>query len=156
VDLRRLTADDWAVWRDVRLRALAEAPHAFGSTLAAWSGHGDTEARWRARLDGVPFNVVAVSDNGGGIGQAGGTALDHDRAVELISMWVAPEARGQGVGEALIEAVVRWAIDEGATHVTLSVKADNAAAIRLYERAGFTMTGPGDDASELGMSRPAG
>jgi hypothetical protein len=42
----------------LRLAALAEAPAAFGSTLSDWSGPGDTEERWRARLASVAHNIV--------------------------------------------------------------------------------------------------
>ena len=58
-----LTPGDWAVWRELRLAALAEAPYAFGSRLSDWTGEGDREERWQARL-AIPgsFNVVAVMD----------------------------------------------------------------------------------------------
>jgi len=59
ITAQQLCEDDWALWRTLRQAALAEAPGAFGSTLAEWTGAGDTEARWRARLVTVPFNVVA-------------------------------------------------------------------------------------------------
>ncbi|MBU7600615.1 hypothetical protein JGS22_024025 [Streptomyces sp. P38-E01] len=36
--------------RLLRLAALAEAPYAFGTTLAQWQGEGDRPDRWRARL----------------------------------------------------------------------------------------------------------
>lgn len=45
-----LTPDDWPIWRELRLAALAEAPQAFGSRLADWQGEGDREERWRDRL----------------------------------------------------------------------------------------------------------
>ena len=50
--------DDWRMWRALRLAALTDAPGAFGSTLAEWSGTGDTEQRWRARLGDVALNLV--------------------------------------------------------------------------------------------------
>jgi ribosomal protein S18 acetylase RimI-like enzyme len=151
LELRRLTTDDWEIWRDVRLRALAEAPYAFGSTLSYWQGDGDLEERWRGRLADVPLNVVALIDHTP-IGQVSGTSPDHLGRCELISMWVDPAARGHGVGEALIHQVVEWATSLEVSAVVLSVKERNAHAIALYERAGFTGADePADDPSEIRM-----
>ncbi len=50
IEVRVVTADAWRAWRQLRLSALAQAPAAFGSTLAQWSGPGDIEERWCARL----------------------------------------------------------------------------------------------------------
>lgn len=150
LELRRVGEDDWPAWRGVRQRALAEAPAAFGSTLAEWQGAGDTEARWRERLRAVPFNVIAEVA-GTGVGQVSGTAPDADGIVDLISLWVAPDARGLGAGDALVDAVVTWSRDHGPS-VRLWVKHANAPAIRLYERHGFVPTGHTED-DEVEMQR---
>ncbi len=94
--VRSIGADDWRLWRELRLEALREAPYAFSSTLADWQGDGDTEQRWRARLTSVPFNVVAYFDDAAA-GIVSGTAPDAENTVELISMWVAPFG-GDGMG----------------------------------------------------------
>ncbi len=52
-------------------------------------------------------------------------------------MWVAPFARGRGVGDALVHAVAAWARQQDAKRVTLAVYPDNAGAIALYRRNGF-------------------
>lgn len=62
LDVITLTPNDWRQWRELRLAALAEAPAVFGSTLADWTGEGDTEDRWRARLSSVPFNAIVTCD----------------------------------------------------------------------------------------------
>lgn len=153
-----LTVDDWPLWRQLRLRALAESPAAFGSTLAEWSGAGDREERWRGRLHSVAHNVIAML-GGEAVGMASGTEPVAGE-VELLSMWVAPEARGRGVGEALIDAVVAWASSQGARGVALDVREGNLAAIRLYTRMGFADVGPSPDcepdAPERRMYRPLG
>ncbi len=149
VAVRRLGADDWQLWRDVRLRALSEAPYAFGSTLAYWQG-SDLEERWRGRLTDVPLNLVAVASDSA-VGQVSGTSLDADGRVELISMWVDPASRGAGVGEALVQAVVDWAEAGGATAVVLSVKEANAPAVGLYARVGFRVTVEPADEGEMRM-----
>ncbi|WP_432824304.1 GNAT family N-acetyltransferase [Dactylosporangium sp. CA-092794] len=57
----------------------------------------------------------------------------------LISMWVAPEARGNGVAGLLIDAVAGWAAGHGCARVELEVAAGNEAAMKAYLRAGFTI-----------------
>jgi ribosomal protein S18 acetylase RimI-like enzyme len=148
-ELRVLTPDDWQVWRQLRLAALAEAPDAFGSRLADWQGEGDREERWRARL-GIPgsFNVVAVLD-GQPAGMASGVPTGGG-AAELISMWVSPAARGHGVGDQLVRAVERWARQVRSAVLRLAVAQGNENAAALYRRNGFHLTG------ELGDLMPDG
>ena len=151
--IERLDPDDWRTWREVRLAALAEAPYAFGSTLAEWTGEGDREDRWRQRLSTVPLNLIAFVD-GQPVGQASGTAIDAGGRVQLISMWVAPHWRGLGVSVALIEAIVDWATGQGATAVVLAVKSANDHATWLYERLHFTPTAePPEELDEVVMAR---
>jgi GNAT superfamily N-acetyltransferase len=143
VEVRRTTEDDWEALRDVRLRALAEAPYAFGSTLARERDR--TEAEWRQWADrgrsGKGVTFVAVDDERF-VGLAGGyPEEEHDDAVHLVAMWVDPAARRGGVGRALIEAVVGWARDRGARVVNLWVSDGNDPAIALYRACGFEPTG---------------
>ncbi len=126
IAIRRLGADDWPIWRELRLAALGEAPYAFGSKLADWQGDGDREQRWRDRL--------AAAGMVSGIGTGG--------EVELISLWVAPWARGQGVADALVDAVVGWARALPAAAVALAVREGNTHAVTLYLRHGFVDKGP--------------
>src|SRR3954452_24105404 len=153
IEVRELTPDDWQLWRAMRRAALAEAPAAFGSTLAQWSGPGDSEERWRARLSGVPLNLVLTKD-GEPAGMVSATAPSAHRTVELISLWVAPSARGHGLADAALSRVLQWARAEHAADVVLSVRADNHPAMALYRRHGFTDAGPSpDDPAERLMRR---
>jgi ribosomal protein S18 acetylase RimI-like enzyme len=152
VELRRLTSGDWQLWRDVRLQALEDAPEAFSSLLSDWQRDGDVEVRWRKRLDDVPFNVLAFVA-GRPVGQVSGTAVDGRRSVELISLWVAPDARGAGVGTGLIEAVAEWARSAGAECVSLGVRLENSPAIALYERTGFIDHGLSPEAPDERLMR---
>lgn len=138
ISLRKLGADDWRSWRELRLQALAEAPDAFGTKLHEWLNKGDTEARWRERLRSVPFNIIANLD-GKPAGMVSATVPDAGR-IELISMWVAPFARGRGVGDALVKPVIQWSKDQNARYVTADVKENNLHAIALYARHGFAFS----------------
>lgn len=137
IDIRVLGADDWQVWRRLRLAALGEAPYAFASRLADWQGPSDTEERWRARLAGSHTHDLVAEDGGGPVGMASGITTAAPDTVELISMWVAPPARGRGVGDALIAGVELWARRLGAGTLRLSVAEGNAAAAAVYRRNGF-------------------
>lgn len=138
--MTRITADDWRLLRRLRLAALEEASYAFSQQLSDWTGPGDTEARWRSRLTAVPFNVVAYLA-GSEAGIVSGATPTTSNA-QLVSLWVAPEARGRGVGDALIHTIIDWARGNGARAMHLDVFADNAHAIRLYQRHGFVDRGP--------------
>lgn len=69
------------------------------------------------------------------------TSPDPDQTVELISMYVAPFARGQGVGDALIQSVIQWAKERRARRLILDVVDGNRHAIALYRRHGFADEG---------------
>jgi ribosomal protein S18 acetylase RimI-like enzyme len=147
IELVTLHSDDWPTWRELRLRALEEAPDAFQATLAGWERA--TEHRWRERLE-LPdsLNLVARID-GQSVGMA--TGAPFDGVFEIISMWVAPEARGRGVGDALVAGICRWARERGAAELHLDVVENNATAINLYARHGFVDAGPSREPGERVM-----
>jgi len=57
---------------------------------------------------------------------------------ELI---VDSRARGQGVGRALVEAVITWSVAQGASEVEVSTDRENEAARAFYRQCGFTAEG---------------
>ena len=154
IEIRTLSSEDWPVWRGLRLAALAEAPYAFGSTLADWQGDGDREQRWRDRLEiAGSHNVVAVLD-GMPSGMASGVPADPPGLVDIISMWVDPGARGKGVADRLLEEIETWAVRAcKARTLRLEVTPGNAAAIALYRRHGFAETGELGDLTPDGRAR---
>ncbi|HWJ95134.1 MAG TPA: GNAT family N-acetyltransferase, partial [Telluria sp.] len=142
--IRTLRPDEWTAYRDLRLRALADAPNAYGSTLAA---EQDRPAQaWAERLalaatSGRDHPLVA--DAGGalvGLAWAKRSA-DDPAVVGIFQMWVAPETRGQGIAAALLREAVRWSRAVGAQVVRLGVETGNGAALRLYAREGFLNVG---------------
>lgn len=142
--IRRLQAEEWPAYRLLRLRSLADAPHAFGSTLA-------TEEAWRPELWMARLTAAStsgrdcplVADADGSLQGLVWAKCDAEQAglVNLFQMWVAPEARGQGVAAALLRDAIAWAQSIGAHRVRLGVVEGNEAAARLYARAGFRDAG---------------
>ena len=86
------------------------------------------------------LRFVAVLDDQV-IGMAGGGESNHTATASLTSLWVDPNARGQGVGDQLVKAVVEWAKAEGFSQVVLWVTEANSRAESLYRRNGFVRTG---------------
>lgn len=138
--MRRAVVADWERVRAIRLRALGDAPDAFGMTLAEELDR--SEASWKARLDdpGIATFLATSGDRDVGL-VVGGRWDDEPDAAGLFAMWVAPEARGTGVGGALVDAVVGWARDLGRRRLLLDVADGNEPAIRLYASRGFDPTG---------------
>ena len=87
----------------------------------------------------------------------------EENRCELESIAVRPALRRQGIGNALLRAVLAWAVESGARLLTLEVRASNAPAIRLYQRFGFVhqsrrpryYTDPEEDALLMKMDIPA-
>jgi ribosomal protein S18 acetylase RimI-like enzyme len=160
--VRQITGDDWEQMRDVRLAALAEAPHAFGSSHAREVAF--TEQQWRGRINERSVMFFARVDSADSVPAAPAPAglagvYVEDGSANLVSMWVHPAARGLGVGKALVEAAAAWAKAHGFSTLFLWVTESNTSARRLYDGCGFTPTGerqplPSDPAlSEIWMSR---
>ena len=153
--VRPTTMTDWQALREVRLQALRDAPYAFASTHAREAAFADDEWHRRATRDGS-FLAFLPEVSPAGLGSGYVAAPD---TVELIGMFVRPQALGRGVGEAVINAVIGWAIQKGATAVHLWVTETNKHARMLYERCGFTVTAERQplpstpSLAEIGMTR---
>lgn len=137
--IRRLAPDDVEILRDVRLRALRDAPDAFWTTYDREAAYGPGD--WRRWLTSTAL-FVAEDDPDAPTGIAGGVADTGDPGVAvLVSMWVAPEHRGTGLADRLVAAVTDWAVAQGRPTVRLHVEEHNERARRCYHRLGFVPTG---------------
>ena len=59
----------------------------------------------------------------------------------IMNIAVAPSMRGQGLGEELMRAMLQQGTQLGIIYWTLEVRVSNIAAIKLYEKVGFTSAG---------------
>jgi len=81
--------------------------------------------------------AFALQHNAQGQPVGFGLAVLERGAVGLYDLAVAPEHRGGGRGRALVQALLHWAAEAGATSAYLQVRAHNAPALGLYESMGF-------------------
>lgn len=160
--VHRIKETDGAVLKVVRLAALREAPSAFGATYEREAERPIDEWSLRAKLASTgPMRATFLAMRGdevaGLIGAFRETESDPD--VELVSMWVAPSLRSQGLARALVGAASQWARDSGAEALLLWVVETNGPARQLYESLDFVCTGqvqgrPSEPATqELRMAR---
>jgi ribosomal protein S18 acetylase RimI-like enzyme len=146
VRVRRVRAGEADALRDVRLRALADEPLAFGSTHAREAAYPrERWAAWARDSANGPHQVTyfATADRDDTPVGMAFAVIDADDAMlaHLFALWVAPDARGAGAGGALAAAVVEWAAGRGAQTLRTAVTVGNDRAARLYDRGGFRDTG---------------
>lgn len=95
-----------------------------------------------AQADYVPYNLVdadtaIVATIDGALAGCGCFKPFDDDAVELKRVYVDPAHRGMGVGRALVDALETWAKELGYRAAVLETGVRQAAALVLYERAGY-------------------
>lgn len=137
VEVVAVAPAEWERLRALRLRALAADPAAFGATLAEESARA-TDA-WRAWA--FAQTPLVARREGAWVGLCFLKRREADEA-EVMGLWVAPEARGEGAARALLEDAIRRAREGGATRLVLWVNVAQAPAMRLYRAVGFTPLAP--------------
>jgi ribosomal protein S18 acetylase RimI-like enzyme len=118
-----------------------------------------SRAQYRKHLDSETAQVLVASANHR---RFLGTAVVFYRkgtsVARLYSIATKPQARGKGVGSALIEAAEDAGRARGCRVLRLEVRKDNSVAIRLYERMGYHRIGEytayyGDGADALRLEK---
>jgi ribosomal protein S18 acetylase RimI-like enzyme len=141
--VRRVQPGEGPRLRDVRLRALEDTPTAFASNLASEATRLPTawDEDALVRSEGWETATFIAEEDGRWLGLVGAyRPADRPGVVELVSMWVDPAARGQGLGACLATEVLEWARAGGAAKVELWVTTGNEQAMSLYRRLGFATT----------------
>jgi ribosomal protein S18 acetylase RimI-like enzyme len=95
----------------------------------------------RAVLEG-PDEVAfaSVTDDAGSVVAKGRGAVTAgtDPWLGITDVWVHPDHRRRGLAAVVLDALLGWAAEQGAATAYLQARQDNAAALALYERLGFT------------------
>jgi putative acetyltransferase len=104
-----------------------------------------------------PEITLFVARSDGVAVACGAWQLHGDGSAEVKSMFVAPEARGRGIGRRVLETIEAAVRGRVAT-LRLETGVRQVAAIRLYEAAGFRRRGPfggyTDDPLSVFMEKP--
>ena len=149
--IRELDTGEVALLKELRLRALKDAPGEFGDSYDA--ARQQPDSYWEetaASLTGAARQRMFIAEEGErhlGFVFALGDSRDPDGG-SLGGMWVDSTERRRGVATALLEAAIRWATQVGMRRLRLWVADGDTPARRLNLRAGFEDTGERDETRE--------
>lgn len=143
--VRRLSAADAGDYRELMLEAYSLAADAFTST--AEERAAKPESWWIKRIAspdtlGTAFGAYEAGELVGAVALEFSDRPKRRHSAALLGMYVRARARSHGAGSALLAAAIEHVRHRpGLKVITLTVTADNEAAIRLYQAAGFMAWG---------------
>lgn len=144
--IRRLVPADASAFRALRQRCLTEERHAFTPTPDEEAALPLAHTEARLAENRATGGVIGSFDDHGAlvaiVGVERETRAKRAHTATIRSVYVAPEARGHGLGERIVGAALAFASAmPGVERVALGVVETNAAARRLYKRLGFVEVG---------------
>jgi len=137
--IRRLTAEDVAAFRALRLEAMTAEPESFGTDIAE-ERRRTVEASAASLTDNAMFGAFVDGELVGMAGFARMKPLREQHKGAVWSMYVRASARGHGLGGKLLRTIIEHARTEVEV-LNLVVVSTNTAAVALYERHGFQRWG---------------
>ena len=144
VAIERLAPADWEAVRGIYLEGIATGNATFETDAPSWEvwdGAHRQDGRLVARRAGRVVGWAALTRVSGRCVYAG---------VAEVSVYVAAEAQGGGVGRALLEALVAASEDAGVWTLQAGIFPENEASIALHERCGFRLVGRRERLGRLG------
>ena len=144
VGIERLAAEHWDEVARIYAEGIATGDATFETEVPSWE-------HWDATH--LPDHRFVALDGGRVVGWVAVSSVS-DRCVYggvvENSVYVAPEAQGRGVGRALLEALVASTEAAGVWTIQTGIFPENAASLRVHERAGFRVVGRRERLGKLG------
>lgn len=135
VETLHLWGQEYETWPEVNYRPYA--PRSVADVLTAYDEKEPSS--YRADDANAPFALTVDGELVGGVSLWG---IDAFNRRAHLGIAVGPPYRGKGYGTDACRVICRYAfVDRGLHRVQLEVLADNAAARRSYEKAGFVVDG---------------
>ena len=141
IAIRRIQMGETALYKQIRLASLKDAPYAFETTYDSasqrseemWNARvqsnaeGNDEAIFLAFSDHLPIGIAALVRIKG-----------QTDTGELMQVWVSPEHRGTGVAWDLMNSIFQWGQENNFHRIITGVTRANAGALKFYIKYGFS------------------
>ena len=152
VIVRRISQEEWREYKAIRLRALETDPESFSSTHEreaqlddeTWCRRTQSTVGLYMLLDKKSESDVSGEVLVGIAGAISSSWIEESetddkgrRMCEIVSVWIAPEARGQGHAPRLLQGTLALAKAMGYELANISMKSCNERAVYLYTKLGF-------------------
>ena len=133
--IEQMRASDWHEVREIYLQGIRSGHATFETEAPSWE-------RWdEAHL---PFGRLVMRENDAVVGWAALSPVSKRqvyRGVAEVTVYVAESARGQGIGRALLAALIAEAERNGIWTLQASIFPENVASVELHRRCGFREVG---------------
>ncbi len=133
--IRPMRESDWESVRAIYIQGIATGNATFAATAPEWQDWDETHlpsCRLVAETDGSTVGWAALSPY---------SRREVYCGVAEVSVYVAETARSQGIGAALLSALVRASEEQGFWTLQAGIFPENAASIQLHLRCGFRIVG---------------
>ncbi|MFG6149575.1 GNAT family N-acetyltransferase [Halobacillus sp. B23F22_1] len=152
MNIKKLTGQDAAAYRELRLEALLTNPDAFITTYEQEKQRPNPIESTAERLDSSQAITVGAFEGPQLIGVATLIQGSHPKYLHkasIVGVYVTAAHRRSGTAKLLIEEMIKEAASLEIELIQIAVVTDNKPAVRLYEKAGFKIFGTEHHAIKL-------
>jgi len=145
--IRKLTTDDFEIWKALRLEAVKDYPESFGES---YENIVEQDIKWfeQSLKNGTIFVYEKDNQIIGLVGTFSMQPGNMTHRATLFGLYVQPEQRQKGIAGELVEHVISF-VAKTHKQIHLTVTTNNNAAIDLYKKHGFIIYGTEPDALYL-------
>ena len=134
-EIAPMTEQDWEAVREIYLQGIATGNATFETSVPdyeEWDERHLATCRLIARWENTVLGWAALSRV---------SSRRVYEGVAEVSIYIAEEARGHGIGRKLLRALVKASEQNGIWTLQAGILAENAVSIRLHQQAGFRIVG---------------
>jgi L-amino acid N-acyltransferase YncA len=143
INITAMSEKHWLVVREIYAQGIATRNATFETVVPEWS-------EWDGRHLPVCRLVALCGDEVvGWAALSGVSSRQVYRGVAEVSVYVAADAQGQGIGSALLAALIAESERNGIWTLQAGILAENAASIHMHEKGGFRVVGRREKIGQL-------